>query len=284
MLEKRQGHRLTEIVAGGDSGRGPSALCKDDLWNSALELIYGARSIAIVSGFYIPAASAPETDGPTGSVTLARALLRRGFDAELWTDFRCMEAFRVCAETVSFPLGRVVDVSGDIGGVKLPDALIYVERPGRASDGAYYDMRKKDISDFTCALDAFALRGAARTIGIGDGGNEVGMGNYKPDLCEMMPDYAECLCSVRADVAIPVDVSNWGAYALAAAISADAGEWLAQTEAEETAMLEALRSAGVVDGVTKKPSASVDGFGISRHLEIRSALQNLLRKDISGDR
>jgi hypothetical protein len=276
MLEARHARRLTEIAAGGGSARGPSALCADALWNAALDVIYGARTVAIISGFYIPAASAPETDGPVGGVTLARALLRRGFGAELWTDFRCVEAFRVCAEAVSFPTDRVIDVSGDIDGAKLPDALIYVERPGRASDGAYYDMRKKDISDFTCALDAFALRGEARTIGIGDGGNEVGMGNYKPGLSEMMPDYAECLCEVKADVAIPVDVSNWGAYALAAAISVDAGEWLAQTAAEETAMLESLRRAGAVDGVTKKPSASVDGFDISKHLEIRSALQDLL--------
>lgn len=284
MLEARQARGLTEIAAGGNSARGPSALCEDGLWNSALDLIYGARSIAIVSGFYIPAASAPETDGPTGSVTLARALLRRGFDAWLWTDFRCMEAFRACAKPVSFPIGRVVDVSGDIGGVKLPDALIYVERPGRASDGAYYDMRKKDISDFTCALDTFALRGESRIIGIGDGGNEVGMGNYKSRLAGMMPDYAECLCRVKADVAIPVDVSNWGAYALAAAISLDVGEWLAQTASEEIAMLEALRSAGAVDGVTKKPSLSVDGFDISKHLEIRSALQELPRKEIPDGR
>jgi hypothetical protein len=276
MLEERRARRLTEIAAGGDAARGPSALCEDGLWGSALDLIYGASSIAIVSGFYIPMASAPETDGPTGSVTLARALLRRGFDVELWTDFRCVEAFRVCAESISFPLDRVIDVSGDIAGVKSPDALIYVERPGRASDGAYYDMRKKDISDFTCPLDTFALRGESRIIGIGDGGNEAGMGNYKSALSEMMPDYAECLCCVKADVAIPVDVSNWGAYALAAAISVDAGEWLAQTASEEAAMLEALRRAGAVDGVTQKPSASVDGFDVSKHLKIRAALQDLL--------
>jgi hypothetical protein len=267
---------LTEIAAGGDSARGPSVLCEDGLWNSALELIYGARSIAVISGFFIPAASSPETDGPTGSVTLARALFRRGFDAELWTDYRCIGAFRACAKSVSFPLDRVVDVSGDLEGVKLPDALIYVERPGRASDGAYYDMRKKDISDFTCPLDALALRGESRTIGIGDGGNETGMGNYKSRLSEMMPDYAECLCSVKADVAIPVDVSNWGAYALSAAISIEAGEWLAQTASEEIAMMAALNEAGAVDGVTKKPSASVDGFDISKHLEVRAALQGLL--------
>ncbi|MDR1137691.1 MAG: DUF4392 domain-containing protein [Synergistaceae bacterium] len=276
MFEQRHAHGLTEIAAGGDSSRGPSALCEDGLWNSALDLIYGSRSIAIVSGFYIPAASAPETDGPTGSVTLARALLRRGFDVELWTDFRCVGAFQVCSDAASFPLDRVVDVSGDMSGVESPDTLVYIERPGRASDGSYYDMRKQDISAFTCALDVFALRGESRVIGVGDGGNEVGMGNYKSRLSEMMPDYAECLCSVRADVAIPVDVSNWGAYALAAAISIDAGEWLAQTEAEEIAMLSALKDAGVVDGVTKKPSASVDGFDISKHLKIRAALQDLL--------
>jgi hypothetical protein len=170
----------------------------------------------------------------------------------------------------------VRDVSGGEAREEQPDLLIYVERLGRAGDGAYYDMRGRDVSEFTSPLDEFAVRGGSRVIGIGDGGNEVGMGNFAERLSAMMPDYAKCLSSVRADVCIPADVSNWGAYALASALSFERGEWLGQTEDEETAMLEALASAGAVDGVTKTRSLSVDGFDISKHLEIISSLRGLI--------
>jgi len=276
MLDCQHARRLTEIAAGGISGRGPSGLCNDDLWGAALDLIGAAKSISIITGFFIPSAHAPETDGPPGSVTLARALIRSGCLVEIWTDFRCAEALSACAEAIGFPENGVIDISNDIENTKLPDLLIYVERLGRASDGRYYDMGKNDVSAFAPPLDDFALRGSCGVIGIGDGGNEVGMGNYKTSLEMMMPNYAECISSVKADVSIPADVSNWGAYALSAALSIAEGKWLAQTEEEEIEMMKALSRIGAVDGVKKIPSLSVDGFDISKQLEICSALRNLL--------
>ncbi|MDR3279586.1 MAG: DUF4392 domain-containing protein [Synergistaceae bacterium] len=275
MLEPRHTRRLTEIAAPGDSKRGPSGLCSDDLWVSALELIKRSRSIAIVSGFYVMSANAPETDGPTGSVSLARSLLRLGYDVAVWVDSRCEGCFLSCAEVLGFPADRVIDVSRDMDGTEYPDALIYIERIGRASDGAYYDMRGNDISSVTSPLDGFALSGKSRVLGIGDGGNEVGMGNYRDELAAIMDGYERCLCSVGADICIPVDVSNWGAYALSAALSIDAGKWVTHSASEETAMLDALRSSGAVDGVTKKPGMSVDGFGLEKHLEICGELLEL---------
>ena len=267
--------RLTEISAGGVSGRGPSALCTDGLWAAALGIVRAARNIAVITGFFVASASAPETDGPAGSVVLARALMRAGIDTEIWTDARCLGALLACAESVSFPTGRVRDVSDGIG-AELPGLLIYIERLGRAADGAYYDMRGRDVSEVTAPLDEYALDGASRVIGIGDGGNEVGMGNFNGLLSAMMPDYAGCLSSVRADVCIPVDVSNWGAYALAAALSRERGVWLGQTASEEAAMLEVLVSAGAVDGVRKERSMSVDGFDMPKQLEVVSFLRSLL--------
>ncbi|MDR1966300.1 MAG: DUF4392 domain-containing protein [Synergistaceae bacterium] len=276
MLGSVCARKLTEIAAGGDARRGPSLLCEDGVWSSALDLMRRAGSAAIISGFYIPSASAPETDGPTGSVVLARALSRAGVRAEVWTDFRCVGALAACADAIGFPRALVSDVSQCMASAELPDLLVYVERLGRAGDGAYYDMRGVDVSDFTPPLDEFARCGAARVIGVGDGGNEVGMANYRVALAEMMPSYSGCLSSVGADVCVPADVSNWGAYALAAALSVEVGEWLAQSEAEEAAMLEALRNAGAVDGVTKKTGMSVDGFGLARHLKVCSELMGLM--------
>lgn len=266
---------LTDIVASGLTGRGPSSLCEPEVWARALSLIAGRRRIAVVSGFYVPAAGAPETDGPPGALVLARALRSRGRHAEVWTDSLCLACMKRCAQVLKFPEQFVSDVSDVTTGDFSADLLIYLERLGRARDGAYYDMRAVDISRWTPALDSFALRGTVPVIGIGDGGNEVGMGSLTGPLSEMMSTYSPCLCVVPSDVCIPVDVSNWGGYALSAALSRSEGRWLGQTEREERDMLAALCDCGVVDGVSREIRLSVDGLDIEEHLRIREKLQIL---------
>ena len=276
MLDPRRAKEITTIVSGGISGRGPSVLCDDALWSGAVELIRAAGSVAVVTGFFVPSAGAAETDGPAGSVALVNALANYGLKTEIWTDFRCAGAVAACAEAAGYPGTLVRNVSEIIDEVPLPDLLIYVERLGRSVSGAYYDMRGNDISAFTSPLDEFAIRGGSAVIGIGDGGNEVGMGNFTDSLARIMPDYAECLCTVGADIAIPADVSNWGAYGVVAALSINAAAWLGHSEGDEIRMAEALFDAGAVDGVRKIQSASVDGFDLPKQLEILNALRGLL--------
>jgi hypothetical protein len=142
------------------------------------------------------------------------------------------------------------------------DLLVFIERPGHATDGRYYDMKGVDIGDVAAPLDKAAEVALCRGIpvlGIGDGGNEAGMGLFYDALAERMPRYAPCLSRVSATVCLPVDVSNWGAYALTAVLSGFYRRWLGMGEGEESAMLEALSRAGAVDGMTGLPGASVDG-------------------------
>jgi hypothetical protein len=266
---------LTRTVASGRTSRGPSSLCDDNLWQGAVDLISQSDFIAVVSGFYVPSASAPETDGPSGAVVLARAIARTGRRVEIWTDALCLRCMRICAETIGFPGGSVLDATNLDAETNAPELLVYVERLGRAGDGRYYNMRKEDITEWTAPLDSFALRGGIPVLAVGDGGNEVGMGAIRKPLSEIMPDYAGCLCSVTADICLPVDVSNWGAYALTAALSAVSGSWLGQTADEELSMLEAMRACGAVDGVSKRSGLSVDGLGPEVQLEIRDALERL---------
>jgi hypothetical protein len=264
-------HRLTEITSSGKNGRGPSRLCRDELWAIAARLLGDAGKVAVISGFYVPSASSAETDGPTGSLVLARALSRAGKDVRVWTDAFCLGAFKSCAKALGFPENLVEDATAPGFDSGRADLVVYVERLGRARDGAYYDMRGYDITRWTAPLDSFASSCAA-SIGIGDGGNEVGMGNYLGELSGLMPGYSTCLCAVKTDVCLPVDVSNWGAYALASAMSALHGEWLGQSAMEESSMLRALAGAGAVDGITKKNEVSVDGMPLEKQLEVVALL------------
>jgi hypothetical protein len=245
------------------------------VWQRSVDLIEKCKKIVIISGFYIPSVMAPETDGVAGSCVLGRALREIGLDVEIWTDSLCVDVFKACASAVNFPCDRLLDVSGGTGAARSADLFIYIERVGRAEDGAYYNMRSVDISRWTEPLDEYALL-SSPVIGIGDGGNEVGMGSLNAALSELMPDYSRRLCILTSDICIPVDVSNWGAYALTAAISLSRGEWLGQSEAEETGMMDALLECGAVDGVTGRRERSVDGLSADVHLNIRSKLEALV--------
>ena len=56
------------------------------------------------------------------------------------------------------------------------------------------------------------------TIGIGDGGNEIGMGKVLERVAVNVKHGSEIGCTVSCDYLITAGVSNWGGYALAKAI------------------------------------------------------------------
>ncbi len=253
---------LTALVARDEAGRGASKLSSPRELMRAASAFAPLRKLAVVSGFYVPAAGAPETDGPGGAAILARAFQREGRVCEIWTDVRCIEVLAECAKAAGCAenTARIAPASLK---ERAPDGIIFVERLGRAADGRYYNFKKQDISEWTAPLDALADEAAGlgiHTIGIGDGGNEAGMGNFYDELCALLPDYAACLSVVRAEFALTADVSNWGAYALAEALSFVWGVRRGIEPGEETKMLEAAARAGAADGISGRCETSVDGF------------------------
>ena len=253
---------LTALVARDEAGRGASKLSSPRELMRAASAFAPLRKLAVVSGFYVPAAGAPETDGPGGAAILARAFQREGRVCEIWTDARCIEVLAECAKAAGCAenTARIAPASLK---ERAPDGIIFVERLGRAADGRYYNFKKQDISEWTAPLDALADEAPGlgiHTIGIGDGGNEAGMGNFYAELCALLPGYAACLSVVRAEFALTADVSNWGAYALAEALSFVWGVRRGIEPGEETKMLEAAARAGAADGISGRCETSVDGF------------------------
>jgi hypothetical protein len=122
-----------------------------------------------------------------------------------------------------------------------------------------------------------------RTIGIGDGGNEIGMGSIPLSVLHAnIPAGlgATIACRIATDWTIACGVSNWGAYALGAAVAWLRGrpELLAEwTDDRERAVLAALVAAGAVDGVTRLATMSVDGLAIEQHLEIWAQIREAAR-------
>ena len=137
-----------------------------------------------------------------------------------------------------------------------PSAVVAIEKAGENEKGVFHNSQKVDTSPGKARVDAlFRACEAAGilTIGIGDGGNEIGMGAIKGELLDVFPQMAECNCpcqgSILADRAtdclIVATVSNWGAYALAAYVALASGQpYACHSPNRELRLLEGAARAG----------------------------------------
>jgi hypothetical protein len=121
------------------------------------------------------------------------------------------------------------------------------------------------------------------TVGIGDGGNEIGMGKVPWEvIARNVPGGGLVACRVPVDHNIVCGVSNWGGYALAAGAWHVAGRAfdadLFSPEAEHDLWEKVLREEKLVDGMTGKPTLTVDGLGWNEYIAPLREIGALLRK------
>ena len=90
-----------------------------------------------------------------------------------------------------------------------PDLLISIERCGRNRNDAYLNMRSVDISDQTARID-YLFETDVPSVGIGDGGNEIGMGNLA-QVIPTFPNLPHLPATTWVDRLIVASVSNWAA-------------------------------------------------------------------------
>ena len=156
-----------------------------------------------------------------------------------------------------------------------PAALISIERCGRNVKNDYANMRGVSIKEYTARTDWLFIQARKQgipTFGVGDGGNEIGMGNLKEVISgklELVP------CKVKVDTLVIATVSNWGAYAIAAYIQKMTGTKVLPGFSEIKEYLSLIVNMGSVDGVTKEQTLSVDGFSLDVEKEILDGLKTL---------
>jgi len=136
----------------------------------------------IVTGFYVIMAGKPETDGPPGAIAIGRALQGLGRKVSYVTDEHTAPVLRAWADgadVIEFPIAGIEESrehAERLLAESQPSLLISIERCGRNKDDAYLNMRARDITPQTARVDYLFDRGIP-SVGIGDGGNEIGMGN-----------------------------------------------------------------------------------------------------------
>ncbi|XP_060612691.2 D-glutamate cyclase, mitochondrial isoform X1 [Anolis sagrei] len=235
--------RCLEEMIGVDPGnRGVTHLwSQDELLKACLAMSH-AQSVLITTGFPTHFKYDPpeENDGPPGAIAVAAMLKALGKNVVIVTDKRALnlnkkiikEAVEQGALETPIPVISYHSHSADSaleflcedGNTEKPryDHLIAIERAGMAADGNYYNARKVNIKHLVDPIDELFL--AARNIpgitttGIGDGGNELGMGKVKEAVKKYITNGDVIACDVEADFTVAAGVSNWGGYAVACAL------------------------------------------------------------------
>lgn len=228
--------------------------------------------VLIGTGF--PVVDTFETDGPVGAIALYKVLEAIGATPVIVcgppVSQALMPDYRVHEIRVGEHKERTLEAFQALYQYN-PEAVISIERPGQAEDGRYYNMRGENISARTACFDTFILNAKCPTIGIGDGGNEIGMGNVKDVLKNL--DIKASVTEV--DELLITDVSNWGAYGIIAFLSFwNHRDFFADIQPLE--ILRYLSKLGSVDGVTRENELTEDGLPASEGQSVINELRQFI--------
>ncbi len=261
-LLTRQNHRGMDHIR--------RALKPGYLLRTAQKLISRIGNVFIVTGF--PVVDTFETDGPAGASALYRLAERLGSTPTIISDFKLVRVLRDSYRCHTIAGDSEFDAKQLYAGL-TPQLVISIERPGASADGSYYNMTGEDISSACSAAEPYLALANCPTIAIGDGGNELGMGNVETHLSAL--NIRPAVTTV--DELIVADVSNWAAYALCALT-----DWLSGNTADSMERfqgdLEVLVARGAIDGVTREPNATEDGFPFADTAALLTDITQLLPK------
>ena len=153
-----------------------------------------------------------------------------------------------------------------------PAAMIFIEKVGPNTKGIYHSImgtpRTPDKIASAYHLAEHAKANGIPTIGVGDGGNEIGCGVIKEAVREIQPYGKDCGCPchggvgtvTECDVLVFAAVSNWGAYGIAAALAGSLGDReVLHDEATELRIVHASVAGGAMDGAYSRLIPYVDG-------------------------
>ncbi len=217
------------------------------------ERVKPGDTVIFGTGWFLAHYMSGETDGPPGVAALARAL-DLGLDARavIVTEPRLNEICRAAcigAGLRVFPVQESREIPRRVGIINFPfdqnearkrakqvldelqpAACIAIEKGSRNVKGIYHSLWGLDISPMTSCVDILFEEARERgilTIGAGDGGNEIGIGNIADTVNKLYPKGMKCDCpcgagitaTTKTDVLVMAYVSNWGANGIEAALA-----------------------------------------------------------------
>jgi hypothetical protein len=265
-------------------------------------LVRAPCRVAIVTGAAVPGhMPVGENDGPFGSVMLAATLERIGHAVTIYTDPDALPPIAMlskraglAAEMVPLGLG---DTAQQEAIASRHDLFVAIERLGGNRNGILYGVTGVSRSTHRANVDTI-FRSATRlgkpTLGIGDGGNEIGFGKVHAELERRLPDHtmtSKTPCGGGVFSVVPTDVlavgtsSNIGAYGVVAAIALLKGDpGLCHSPEEEEALHHVGVGLGLVDGGGGERIPWCDGIPAESSAALVRLMRNIVERTLEGPR
>lgn len=259
-----------------------------------------------------------ETDGPLGSAALGRALqLGLGAKPIFVTDnalidmmsatsrgaelnvvpLKLLEKAPMGVSVIGFPIDKeeARKEAKRLVSSFEPKAVIAVERRGPNVKGVYHGAWGDNMDLYEAKVGHIFTEAKERnilTIGIGDVCTmEIGMSKVSDVAKKVNPWAANCGCpcgagiadTTEVDIGMPVAVSNWGGYGIAACLSALLEKLDVFHNGEiEAVMLRECVSAGGVDGLSTTPKLGIDGIPGRIHSSLVDMLLTIVRRGLTS--
>lgn len=258
--------------------------------------------IGILTGAAVPEHMPKgENDGPFGAVALARALVKMGHKVTIITDPEPALAIEplVSYADLSVPLeifGLNTQEKQKAFAPKL-DALVTIERLGGNKNGNLHGIGGLSRNDFRVNFDALVNecnRLGKITVGIGDGGNEIGFGKIYDELIRQLPklnnkDKTPCgggiFSVVPTGTLVVGSTSNLGAYGLCAGLAMlTRNVELCHSPEMEVAFHYVGVGLGMSDGGTGNCTADCDGIPAQTNAAVVQIMKTIVEMELSPPR
>lgn len=277
-----------------------------------LETVRKADIVFIATGFNIAPFAVPETDGLASSVLLARVLemecnakpvivteaeavpiLEAACTAGELNVCRSLEKLRSWPHSVQvLPFTKdgetAIEDARELVELYRPALMVSVERAGMNSQGVYHGAMGKDISDTTAKIDRVFehVKDLGRpTVGVGDLGNELGLGNISGAIASTIPFGETCLCpcgegtvaAVESDVPVVGSSSENAVFGILACLVHLTGDGaLMPGDRLLRSVYETISRHGAVDGPTGYSRTAVDLVPLEDQIRIVALLRRIL--------
>lgn len=266
-----------------------------------------------------------ETDGPPGAAALARAirLTLKGLPIIITDDYLVEDMKKImssCGFSIVEPENLPKSLSDELGFVMVPTISVIgmpidqeacrirseellnrykpslclaIERGGMNKHGRIHGMGGFDFSASQAKMDYLFTGASSRgiaTIGIGDGGNEIGMANIEKVVREKVKNGNMCKCPCKSGIALDVAkvdvlvsaaISNWAGYGIACLLGLAAGDLDAMCDEDiERRVLDTCYQVEFHDSIGSRVAPSVDGCGAPIHFAIIRLMREIVRHGI----
>lgn len=215
-----------------------------------------------------------ETDGPVGAIALYQCAEHIGLNPIILCGdplYSVLQPHYQCYPLSVNHYQQLPAIAEQALRQLKPSLVLAIERPGFSAKGRYNNMRGEDISERCASFDFFLTQARCPTLAIGDGGNEIGMGNVAAALSQLniTPSVTQC------DELVIADVSNWAAWGIIAMLSLLRGQNLL-ANAKLLPLLTFLLEHGCIDGVTRQATLTEDGLPYQEGAALITRLQALV--------